>query len=104
MNAAALSVAVATAFVAAVVSLVLALPIAVWWLKRRELFLPDALLFGIALGNVPHLVMAGLWGTHGTEGLWRGMAFSTVLGVAGATVFWAIVAKGPRLFLRSSEK
>jgi hypothetical protein len=90
---AALSVAIGAGMVAVVVALVGALPTATWLMKRRDVSLGVALLFGVAFGNVPFAVGASLAGAYGLPGLLRGLAFSSVLGVGGAAAFWAIALR-----------
>ncbi|BCS32391.1 hypothetical protein TBR22_A16030 [Luteitalea sp. TBR-22] len=61
----ALSVAVATSLLALIVALVGALPVAVWLLKRRQVSLFEACVYGVGLGNVPFVVGTALAGTLG---------------------------------------
>ncbi|HEX7020556.1 MAG TPA: hypothetical protein VF159_11115, partial [Gemmatimonadaceae bacterium] len=91
---AAASVAVGTGLVALVVTLLGALPTAVWLMKRRRVSLSEALAFGLAFGNAPFLIGALLAGTYGVAGFIRGIAFSSLLGVIGAAVFWWIALRG----------
>jgi hypothetical protein len=90
---AAVSVAVGAGLVALAVTLVGALPTALWLMKRRRVSLPEALAFGLAFGNAPFLIGALLAGTYGLAGFIRGVAFSSLLGVAGAAVFWWIALR-----------
>jgi len=88
---AALSVAMGTGIVAAVVTLIGVLPTAVWIVKRRHLTLKAALVFGLGFGNLPYVLMAAAaGGTHGPSGLLRGLAFASLLGLSGAALFWII--------------
>ena len=91
---AALSVALAASLVAALVTLVGVLPTALWLTKRRRVPLKDALLLGLGFGNLPYVVLTLLaGGTYGLAGLVRGVALSSLLGLAGAAVFWAIALR-----------
>jgi hypothetical protein len=91
---AAVSVAFGTGLVALLVTVVGVLPTAVFLTKRRQLSLREALLFGLGFGNLPYVLLAvAAGGTYGLAGLVRGVAFSSLLGLAGATVFWAIALR-----------
>lgn len=91
---AAASVAVSAGLLALVVTLVGALPTALWLMKRRHVSLPEALAFGVAFGNAPFLIGALMASTYGLTGFIRGVAFSSLLGVVGAAVFWWIALRG----------
>jgi hypothetical protein len=89
---AALSVALGTGLVALCVTVVGVLPTALWLSRRRQLSLGETLLVGLGFGNLPYVLLAiAAGGTYGIAGLVRGVAFSSLLGVAGAAAFWAIV-------------
>lgn len=96
ITAAARSVAIGAGLVAFVVTLFGALPAAVWLTKRKHVSLGLALLLGLAMGNVPMVVGTALAGAYGIEGFVRGAAFSSLLGMTGAAVFWAIAIRGPQ--------
>ena len=101
---AAISVALGTFLFAIGITLVVAVPIAIWVLKRRDVRFKRALLFGLAIGNLPVAVGAvlsgfqrvvlsasrpvDLWGSTGA------VLFSSLIGVTGAAVFWAISIRG----------
>jgi hypothetical protein len=90
---AALSVALGAGIVAGLVTLVAVLP-TIWLMQRRQLTFKDALLFGVAFGNAPYVLLAALTrGTYGIPGLLRGIAFSSLLGLCGAALFWLIVLR-----------
>jgi flagellar biosynthesis component FlhA len=91
---AARSVAIGAGLVALVVALLGALPTAVWLTKRRPVSLGEALLFGLVFGNIPFELGTILAGSYGVPGFVRGMAFSSLLGLAGAAAFWAIALRG----------
>ena len=93
---AARSVAIGAAMVAFAVTL-LAAPVALWLMKRRQLSFPDVLLFGLAFGNLPLILGAVSGGTYGVDGAVRGVAFASLLGVAGAAAFWVIAVRRRRL-------
>jgi hypothetical protein len=63
--------------------------------RRRQLTLGDALLFGLAFGNLPCFLLFIATGSKipGVAFLVRGMAFSSVLGLAGAAAFWALALR-----------
>jgi hypothetical protein len=68
-----------------------------WVTRRFQLSLRDALLFGLGFGNLPYVLLAvTTGGTYGIAGLVRGVAFSSLLGLVGATVFWAIALRRQR--------
>ena len=87
----ALSVAVGAGIVTGLVTVLGVLPTAVFLVKRRYVTLTEALLFGLGFGNLPYFLMAVLaGGTYGIAGFVRGVAFSSLLGLGGAAVFWLI--------------
>lgn len=90
---AALSVAIGTFLVAGVVTLIGVLPTAVWIMKRHQLTLGETLVFGLGFGNLPYVLMAAAWGTHGQAGLLRGVAFASLLGLSGAALFWIMTLR-----------
>ena len=90
---AARSVAIGAGIVAFVVTIAAALPIAVSLKKRGLISLGEALLWGLGLGNVPMVLGAMLAGTYGVQGLIRGVAFSSLLGVGCAAIFWMIALR-----------
>ena len=91
---AALSVALGAGLVAGLVALVAVLPTAFWVMKRRSPSLAETLMFGIGFGILPYVLLAiAAGGTYGVTGLLRGVAFSSLLGLAGAAVFWAIAIR-----------
>jgi hypothetical protein len=93
-TAAAVSVAIGTGLVALFVSVVGVLPTALWLTRRFQVSLRDALLFGLGFGNLSYALMAlAAGGTYGLAGLARGVASSSLLGLSGATVFWAIAVR-----------
>ncbi len=93
VNDAALSVGLGASIVAAVVALFV-VPVAVWVIKRRDLVLREALMFGLAFGNVPYILFAAAaGGAYGVSGLLRGVLFSSVLGLAGSALFWVIAIR-----------
>lgn len=104
MNQAAISVALGTFMFAIGITLVLVVPTAVWVLKRRALSFKRALLFGLAIGNLP-VAVSGVVSVFGYVALrssnppnYRAalgvVLFSSLIGVTGAAVFWAIAIRG----------
>ena len=87
------SVAVAVGLVALAVALFGGLPTALWLAKRRRIPVLEAIAFGLGFGNLPFLLGALMAGTYGVAGFIRGVAFSSLLGVAGAAVFWCIALR-----------
>jgi hypothetical protein len=85
---AAASVGFAAAIAAAVIGL-LALPVAVWMVKRTTVTLGQALVCGAAFGNLPAAV--GL--LAGPPSI-SAVALGTFLGVSGAALFWVIAIRG----------
>jgi hypothetical protein len=91
---AAASVAFGTGLVALFMTIAAVLPTALWLTRRFQLSLRDALLFGLGFGNLPYVLFAvATGGTYGIAGLVRGVTFSSMLGLVGATVFWAIALR-----------
>jgi hypothetical protein len=90
---AARSVAIGAGLAAVPVTLLGVLPTAVWLMKRRRISLGQALLFGLGFGNLPFAVGSMLAGTYGVPGFVRGVAFSSLLGLAGAAAFWTIALR-----------
>lgn len=88
------SVAVGAGLVALAVAMVGVLPLSLWLTNRRRVSLAEALLWGLALGNCPFVLGTLFAGSYGIEGIVRGLAFSSLLGVAGAAAFWAIAMRG----------
>ena len=97
ITSAALSVAIATALVAFFVTLLVALPTAVWLAKRKRVPLSEALLFGVGFGNLPFVAGTILAGSYGVGGFVRGVAFSSLLGVIGAAAFWTIAIRSQKV-------
>lgn len=87
------SVAFATGVVALFVAAVAAAPIAVWLLKRRGVSLVEALAFGVGLGDFVFAIGEVLIGRNGVVGIVRGAAFSALIGLSGAAVFWEIALR-----------
>jgi len=83
--------------VAFFVTALVAAPTAVWLTKRRVVSLREALLCGFGFGNLPFLLGTVLGGSYGVAGFVRGMAFSSLLGLTGAGVFWAIAIRGQKV-------
>ena len=87
--------AITQAFAASVaaffVSILAALPAAVFVLKRHELTLGRALLWGVLLGNIPSLFGTLLAGVgYGIVGFVRLVLYASFLGMGGAAAFWAV--------------
>jgi hypothetical protein len=94
---AAVSVAVGVGVVALVVTVVGVLPTVLWLTERRHPSLTETLLFGLAFGNLPYVLMAiAAGGTYGFTGFIRGVGFSSLLGLTGAAIFWAIALRRNR--------
>lgn len=94
VRASAVSLALGAALLAIVVTLAGVWPAAVWVMKRRNLTLKETLGFGLAFGILPYVLLAlAAGGTYGVAGLLRGVALSSLLGLAGAAVFWAIAIR-----------
>jgi hypothetical protein len=70
-----------------------ALPTAAWLTKRKQVSLGEALVFGFGFGNLPLILGTVLAGGHSVVGFVRGMAFSSLLGLTGAAVFWAVAIR-----------
>jgi hypothetical protein len=92
---AAFSVAIGAGIVALLVSVAGVLPTVIWVTRRRHVALGEALLFGLGFGNLPFVVGTALAGVYGVGGFVRGAAFSSLLGLAGAGVFWVIALREP---------
>jgi hypothetical protein len=92
---AALAVVMGVAIMATALTVVLVWPTALYLMKRRTLTFGDTLLWGVAFGNLPFVVLALAAGgvRDGFDGIVRGVLFSSLLGVAGAAVFWAVVLR-----------
>ena len=88
---AAAAMAIAMGIYAAAITALIVWPLAVWLTKRRDVDLTEALLFGLALGVLPYTLLALLFGAYGSAGYIRGVAYSAILGPAGAAAFWMIV-------------
>ncbi len=101
---AALSVAGGTFMFAIGITLVCVVPTAVWVVKRRALAFKRALLFGLAIGNLP-VAIGGV--AAALQRLLRSSAppanplaamglvvFSSLIGVTCAAAFWAISIRG----------
>ena len=88
------SVALGAGLVAFCVTLVGALPAALWLTKRQNVSLGQAIVFGLGFGNFPFILGTIFLGTYGVGGFARGMVFSSLLGMAGAAAFWAIALRG----------
>lgn len=86
---AALSVAGGTVMLAIGITIVFAVPTAIWVLKRRAVSFRRALFFGLAIGNIPVAVGGALAGTS-----FGAVLFSSLIGMTGAAVFWAISIRG----------
>jgi hypothetical protein len=94
---AALSVALVTGVLALIVGFTGAITAAAWRTRRGLVSLGEALLFGLGFGNLPYVMLAiAAGGTYGVDGLLRGVAFSSGLGLTGATVFWVSALRRPR--------
>ena len=90
---AAASVAFVVGVVAFLVTVALALPTAVWLMKRRRISVLQAAGFGLGFGNLPFGLGTLLAGTYGVSGFLRGAAFSSFLGAAGGAAFWYITLR-----------
>ena len=65
--------------------------------------LAATLLLGLGFANLPYGLMAvAAGGTYGVAGLLRGVAFSSLLGLSGATLFW-LIALRPRRVSASAD-
>lgn len=90
---AAVSIGIGSGVVALFVAVVLGFPAALWLTRGRGISLFGALAVGIALGNVPFVVGVLLAGTYGITGFIRGAGLSSLLGMAGAAVFWRVAMR-----------
>jgi hypothetical protein len=79
--------------VAFIVTSVGALPTAVWLAKRRPVSLRESVFWGVGFGNIPMMVGTILTGSYGVQNFLRGVAFSSVLAVACAAIFWTIALR-----------
>jgi hypothetical protein len=101
----AVAVAAGAGLAAFFVTLLGALPIVVWRMRRGPLTLRQVLLGGALLGNLPFAVIVPLAAAAGGSGagwFWplgaiRALAVGAVFGMAGAAVFWAIAVRGTGL-------
>jgi hypothetical protein len=94
----ALSVAIGASIVAGLITVLGALPTAVFLMKRRYVTLTKTLLFGLGFGNLPYFLIAVFaGGTYGIAGFVRGVAFSSLLGLGGAAVFWLIAIRPDKI-------
>ena len=93
VSGAAVAIAAGAALVTVVIS-ALVIPVALWVLRRHQLTLVGTLLFGLAFGNLPYVLLAlAAGGTYGLSGLVSGLAFSSLLGLTGAAAFWVIAVR-----------
>lgn len=88
---AAAGIALATAIFAVPATLVVAVPTAIWVLKRRAVTLPTALSYGLAFGNVATAinVLSG-----DLPGVLRTGIVGSLIGASCAAAFWAISIRG----------
>ena len=100
----AISIALATFMFAIGVTLVVAAPAAIWVVKRRAVTFKRALLYGVAIGNIPLAISgivfvfqrivlsatrpANVWAAAGT------VAFASLVGAISAAAFWALSIRG----------
>lgn len=91
---AAISVAVGTAFAVVPVTALVVLPVSVWMMKRGPVGLMQALLFGLALADIPLLLGYLFAGTYGVTATLRSLTFASLIGLAGAAAFWMISLRG----------
>src|SRR5262245_56061758 len=94
---AARSAAFGAGLLAIVLTLLVALPAAVWLTKRKRVSLSQALLYGLGIGNLPMILGTIVLGAYGIEGFVRGVLFSSVLGMACAAMFWVIALRGQQV-------
>jgi len=88
---AALSVAIGVALLALLVTIVGVFPTALWLVKRGYVRFTSALLWGLGFGNFPLVLGTVLTGGgYGLAAFIRGVVFSSLIGLAGAAVFWVI--------------
>jgi ABC-type Co2+ transport system permease subunit len=63
--------------------------------RRRPLTLIQALLFGLGFANLPVVLGTVLTrGGYGVAGVLRGLAFASLIGLAGTAAFWVISIRG----------
>lgn len=75
-------------------------PTVVWLVTRRPVPLTTALLFGLAFGNLPIILIVVLSG--GSANLLGLHAFVSLIGLTGAAAFWALSLRG-RNFSRDPD-
>jgi hypothetical protein len=97
---AALSLAVGAGIVALMVTVFVAMPLALWYSRRGWPTLKQVLLFGVALGNLP-VVVIGVLANLSAAGQGRpaslpagALVAGTAFGLAGALLFWLIAIRG----------
>lgn len=89
------SFAAGVAIVAFFVTLFGALPAVLWLTWRCSPFsITKVLLSGLALGNVPVVLLSLVAGSYGPYGTIRAVAIGSFLGVSSAFVFWLIAGDG----------
>lgn len=94
-------VAVFTGVLAALIVIVGAGPVFVWWRRRHELTLSSVLLWGGLFGNVPTLIMALILVVRAFAGypprtlraVALPLSLGTAVGLTCATVFWLIAVR-----------
>jgi hypothetical protein len=99
---AAIAVALGSAIVAGIVTLVGAFPVVAWRLNRGPFTLSEVLWWGVALGNLPLILIATLAtisgntqpGSSSPPVVLRGLVAGSVFGLAGAGVFWFVAVRG----------
>jgi len=91
---AALSVALGVGLVATLLTVLCVFPTVVWVMKRTTVTLGRAALIGAMFGNIPVVIGSALAGNYGLAGAVRASVFGTLLGVSGATLFWALAIRG----------
>ena len=90
----AISVALGTFMVAIGITLVLVVPLAIRVVKRRVLPFRRALLYGLAIGNLPVAIGGASSGFTEPGAAVGAVGFASLIGVTGAAVFWAISIRG----------
>ena len=96
------AMAMVVGVVALGITVIGALPAAVWLMKRRRISLQEALLAGLGFGNLPFALGGLMADTYENVGLIRGLAFSSVLGAACGAVFWWIALRQPLTVMQAS--
>lgn len=91
---AAISLSLGVGFAAAVITIVVVAPAVVWLVKRVDITLGQAALFGVLFGNLPVVIGTLLAGSYGPAGFLRASVIGTVLGVSGALLFWVVSIRG----------